>query len=57
MQRFKSARHAQRFLSIHSRTHNHLQLCRHRLTANEHRAARGAAFRAWSEIVGIASAA
>ncbi len=45
MQRFKSARHAQRFLSAHSRIHNHFQLRRHRLTANEHRAARTAAFR------------
>jgi len=30
MQRFKSARHAQRFLSTHSRIHNHFQLRRHR---------------------------
>jgi putative transposase len=33
MQRFKSARHAQRFLSVHARIHNHFQLRRHRLTA------------------------
>ena len=33
MQRFKSARHGQRFLSTHSRIHNHFQLRRHRLTA------------------------
>ena len=45
MQRFKSARHAQRFLSTHSRIHNHFQFRRHRLTADEHRAARDAAFR------------
>jgi len=32
MQRFKSARHAQRFLSTHARIHNHFQLRRHRLT-------------------------
>lgn len=29
MQRFKSARHAQRFLSAHGRIHNHFQLRRH----------------------------
>jgi len=56
MQRFKSARHAQRFLSAHSRIHNHFQLRRHRLTAHEHRAARDAAFRTWREIAGVASA-
>jgi Fumarylacetoacetate (FAA) hydrolase family len=36
-QRFKSARHAQRFLSTHSRIHNHFQLCRHHLSANDNR--------------------
>ena len=54
MQRFKSARHAQRFLSAHSRIHNHFQLRRHRLTADQHRAARDAAFRVWREVVGVA---
>ena len=57
MQRFKSARHAQRFLSIHGRIHNHFQLRRHRLTADEHRAARDIAFRAWREVAGVATAA
>jgi len=33
MKRFKSARHAQRFLSNYSRIHNHFQLRRHRLTS------------------------
>src|SRR5512134_1085022 len=33
MQRFKSARHAQRFLSTHGPLHNHFQLCRHRIPA------------------------
>ena len=33
MQRCKSARHAQRFLSSHARIHNHFQLRRNRLTA------------------------
>jgi hypothetical protein len=31
MKRFQSARHAQRFLSTHSRIHNHFQLRRHHL--------------------------
>ena len=57
MQRFKPARHALRFFSTHSRIHNHFQLRRHRLTADEHRAARDAAFRTWREVVGLASTA
>ncbi len=57
MQRFKSARHAKRLLSGHSRIHNHFQLRRHRLTANEHRAAHDAAFHTWREVAGIVSAA
>ena len=50
MQRFKSTRHAQRFLSAHSRIHNHFQLRRYRLTADQYRAARDGAFRAWREV-------
>ena len=57
MQRFKSARHAQRFLSSHSRIHNHFQLRRHRLTAAAYRTARDAAFRTWREVTGVAAAA
>jgi putative transposase len=57
MKRFKSARHAQRFLSTHSRIHNHFQLCRHHLSANQHRAARDTAFRTWRDVAGTASAA
>ena len=54
MQRSGSPRHAQRFLSIHSRIHNHFQIRRHRLTASEHRAARDTAFQVWRDVVGIA---
>jgi putative transposase len=57
MQRFKSARHAQRLLSTHARIHNHFQLRRHHLSAAEHRTAREAAFHTWREVVGVASAA
>jgi putative transposase len=54
--RIKSARHAQRFLSAHSRIHSHFQLRPHRLTANQYRAARDLAFRGWHEIIGVAMA-
>jgi putative transposase len=50
MQRFRSARHAQRFLSSHSRIHNHFQLRRHRLTATAYRTARDATFRSWRDV-------
>ncbi len=56
MQGFKSARHAQRFLSTHSRIHNHFQLRRHRMTATEYRTARDAAFRTWRDVTGVARA-
>ena len=55
MRRFKSARHAQRFLSIHARIHNHFQLRRHRFTARQHRAARDAAFEVWRDVTGTAA--
>src|SRR4051794_29099436 len=54
MQHFKSARHAQRFLSNHSRIHNHFQLRRHRLTAKQYRAARDHAFCTWRHLAGTA---
>ncbi len=56
MQRFKSARHAQRFLSTHARIHNHFQLRRHRLTASDYRAARDLAFQVWRGVTGVAAA-
>ncbi len=57
MQRFKSAKHAQRFLSAHSSIHNHFQLRRHRLTADQHRAVCDVAFRTWREGGSVAAAA
>jgi len=54
MQRFKSARHAQRFLSNHSRIRNHFQLRRRLVSAGEYRIARDAAFRVWRDTVGVA---
>jgi putative transposase len=56
-QRFKSARHAQRFLSNHSRIHNHFQLRRHRLSAGDHRQARDTALRTWRDVAGVPGAA
>jgi len=53
MQRSRSARHAQRFLSNHSRVHNHFQLRRHRLSASDHRQARDTAFRTWRDAAAI----
>jgi putative transposase len=52
MRRFKSARHAQQFLSTHSPIHNHVQLRRHRLSANEYRSAREHAFNSWRNATG-----
>ena len=53
MQRFKSARHAQRFLSSHGQIHNLFQLRRHLLTAVDHRAARDRAFKTWRDVAGV----
>ena len=57
MQRFKSARHAQRFLSSHGQIHNLFQLRRHCFTASQHRAAQDRAFQTWRDVNGIALAA
>ncbi|QRM34311.1 IS6 family transposase [Microvirga sp. VF16] len=54
MRRFKSAQQAQQFLSTHSPIHNHFQLCRHRLSANEYRTAREHAFATWRNATGAA---
>lgn len=54
MKRFKSSRQAQRFLSIHSRIHNHFQLRRHLISASEYRAARARALAGWREVTGLA---
>ena len=54
MKRFKSARQAQQFLATHTPIHNHFQLCRHRLSASEYRAARDRAFLTWRDATGVA---
>jgi putative transposase len=57
MQRFKSPRQAQQFLSSHAPIHNLFQPRRHLLTASEHRATRDRAFQTWRDVAGIARAA
>jgi len=53
MRRFKSAGHAQRFLSAHDGINNLFPRC-HRLPACQYRAARTEAFQTWVEIAGVA---
>jgi putative transposase len=57
MKRFKSARQAQRFLSIHDPISNLFHLRRHRLTATTYREARAVAFETWADITSVALAA
>jgi putative transposase len=54
MKGFKSARHAQRFLSIHDPISNLFHLRRHRLIAADYRRARTAAFETWADITSVA---
>lgn len=54
MQRFKSMRQAQRFLSTHSRIHSHFQLRRHLVPTIEYRFFRAEAFGVWEHITRIA---
>ncbi len=49
MKRFKSPRHAQRFLSAHAGINNLFHLRRHRFPAAQDRAARAQAFQTWAE--------
>jgi putative transposase len=49
MQRFKSPRQAQRFLSAHSFIYGHFRPRRHRMTASSYRLARATAFEVWTE--------
>ena len=57
MKRFKSARQAQRFLSVHDQVNNLFHLRRDHVTAVQHRAARARAFEVWAVISGVAAAA
>src|SRR6186997_2593030 len=53
MKRFKSARHAQRFLSAHDQINNLFLLPRHLMPATDYRAERARAFQAWHDVCGI----
>jgi putative transposase len=57
MKRFKSARHVQRFVSIHSPIANLFHLRQDHVTASQYRAARAQAFEDWAEIAGARLAA
>ena len=56
MKRFKSARQAQRFLSIHDPISNLFHLRRHQLNATSYRNARRAAFEVGADITSVALA-
>jgi hypothetical protein len=53
MRRFKSAKHAQRFLSAFGLISQHFQPQRHRLRAEEYRATLQSRFQQWNEIIGV----
>ena len=50
MRRFKSAAHAQRFLSVHGLVQNLFRVDRHLLRAVHHRSLRERSFRIWDEV-------
>ena len=55
MQRFRTPGSTQRFLSVHAVFYNHFNTRRHLVSANEHRALRSQAFKAWDEAVEAAA--
>ena len=57
MKRFKSARHVQRFVSIHDPIANLFHLRRDHVTASQYRAARSQTFETWAQIAGARLAA
>ena len=57
MQRFKSAGHAQRFLSAYETIQTHFCPRRHRMKAEEYRAERAARFQVWDEVTGMGAVA
>jgi len=54
MQRFKSARSAQKFLSTHAAVYNTFNVQRHLTSAQSHRVLRTAAMSTWHEVVATA---
>jgi putative transposase len=57
MQRFKSSRQAQGFLSAHAFIHSHFHPRRHRMKASEYRLARARAFEIWTQETYVKEAA
>ncbi len=57
MQRFKSAGHAQRFLSAFGPIREHFCPGRHRMKAQEYRTQRQRRFQVWNEVTGVVAAA
>ena len=56
MKRFKSIRHAQRFLSVFSGISPHFRPRRHLLSAAEYRLVMAYRFAVWNEITGTTAA-
>jgi putative transposase len=54
MQRFKSARSAQKFLSTHAAVFNNFNVQRHLTSAQTHRTLRTAAMNTWRDVVAAA---
>jgi putative transposase len=54
MQRFKSARSAQKFLSTHAAVYNIFNVQRHLISAQTHRVLRAAAMTTWRQVVAAA---
>ena len=50
MRRFESARHAQRFLSLHDAVRNLFRVGRHLLTSSNHRLLLSRSFAVWREV-------
>lgn len=55
MRRFKSMRHAQRFLSVHGAVANHFRVSRHPLTACNYRTIMQRRFMSWRDVTGTAA--
>src|SRR5215211_443279 len=55
LQRFKSPRSAQRFLSMHAATYNTFTVPRHLVSAHTHRLFRAEAFETWRSAAGVAA--
>jgi putative transposase len=57
MRRFKSARHAQRFVEVHGIVASHFRPRRHLLSAPDYRQLRNKRFRFWNEVTGTSALA